>query len=875
MKTNHVSPLCSTLLRTLLTSRRHLRTTIKRRFATVSSRAVAIAALFVSIPGVNATVYTWDGGGADRFFSTAGNWSGDIAPPLADLANTELQFGGTVRTDPRASQSYSAHSLTFNSGAGAFTISGATLTIGAGGIRNNSTLAQRIDNRVVVAADQSWSFGSGAGTLNLTGLVEVEKRLSITGGRVNFEGVNFIVDDPTSSGSAILDLSAGTFTSDGMTVGSGGTGAVNHSGGTLSVGGVLFFGRGSASSGTYNLSGTGQFSASQLRVGYFGSGTVNQSGGSVTAGTVFLGYTGENSDGTYNQTGGTANLTNLLVGHADGTDAAYNLSGGTLTTGTAQVSANGNTATFVQSGGTHIVMEGLVLGSSDALANGTYHLNGGTLATTHVTHLDGNGTFNFNGGTLQITSDSTGVFASGAADPSKFTVNVRDGGAVIDTQTFSYTEGQTFAHSSIGGDNAIDGGLTKTGSGTLTLSGGNTYTGGTTVSGGVLRVSSDANLGAPSGAVTLQNSGQLVFTESTITARTFNLNNGTADFGGSYLEGATVNGGFVAGGVSLGAARFAGVTTLRGSTLSVFAGGSTLDSTTIRGSLSVTDTSATLQLTNGFITGSGSLTVGSGLAEAPAVVNTTNTEIQGVTTINSAGTIANSGASLYLSGGSRTTINSGGTLAAASGSTVELNGSLLTNNGTQTGMLNVNYGSTAKGAGTFGTVNVGEGGKFSPGNSPGTATVDGLSLGSGGSYVFELNSATATAGIGADFINNLGNLDIAAGTTANSVFTIAIVSLDSANQSAALSDFDATQPYSFTLMTSAGGITGFDAREFAIDASGFRNDLRGGSFSVGQQGNDLILSFAPAPVPEPSTWATLGLGALFLLGANRWRRPGR
>ncbi len=42
----------------------------------------------------------------------------------------------------------------------------------------------------------------------------------------------------------------------------------------------------------------------------------------------------------------------------------------------------------------------------------------------------------------------------------------------------------------------------KTGGGTLVLSGSNNYTGGTTIAAGTLSVSSDANLGAASGALT-------------------------------------------------------------------------------------------------------------------------------------------------------------------------------------------------------------------------------------------------------------------------------------------------------------------------------------------------------------------------------------
>ena len=75
-----------------------------------------------------------------------------------------------------------------------------------------------------------------------------------------------------------------------------------------------------------------------------------------------------------------------------------------------------------------------------------------------------------------------------------------------------------------------------------------------------------------------------------------------------------------------------------------------------------------------------------------------------------------------LGGGSRTTINPSGTLAVAAGTTIELNGGLLVNNGTISGTTDVNYGSLAKGTGVYGIVNVGQGGTYAPGNSPGIVT---------------------------------------------------------------------------------------------------------------------------------------------------------
>lgn len=101
------------------------------------------------------------------------------------------------------------------------------------------------------------------------------------------------------------------------------------------------------------------------------------------------------------------------------------------------------------------------------------------------------------------------------------------------------------------------------------------------------------------------------------------------------------------------------------------------------------------------------------------------------------------------------------------------------------------------------------------------------------------------------------------------MFTVGILSLNSANAVAPLADFNASQPYTF-LLVAAGAITGYRADEFAVDASGFGNNLQGGSFSVVEQGNNLYLQFSP--VPEPGSWVMAaggGLGLLLLAGRRR------
>src|SRR5207244_5057418 len=122
------------------------------------------------------------------------------------------------------------------------------------------------------------------------------------------------------------------------------------------------------------------------------------------------------------------------------------------------------------------------------------------------------------------------------------------------------------------------------------------------------------------------------------------------------------------------------------------------------------------------------------------------------------GTFNNSSTPLVSGGGSRITINPGGILNT--GSSLELNGALMVNNGTITGTTNINFGSLAKGAGVYGTVNVNDGGRFSPGNSPGSVTTGATTWNSGGSYVVEIADALAGAGTGWDIWNIDGQINL-------------------------------------------------------------------------------------------------------------------
>ena len=186
-----------------------------------------------------------------------------------------------------------------------------------------------------------------------------------------------------------------------------------------------------------------------------------------------------------------------------------------------------NVATLTMTGGT-LTTNGLRMASGyDGAVGGTttVNLNGGTLSTLNVfseavnAGTKGTSTFNFNGGTLKAIQSNT-TFVQGLTS-----ANVRNGGAIIDTNGVNVTIAQALVHSSIGGDNAIDGGLTKQGLGTLTLTGANTFTGDIHVNAGILSI----------------NSAFIANTTSVylLTGATFDLNySGSDSIVGLFIDGA-------------------------------------------------------------------------------------------------------------------------------------------------------------------------------------------------------------------------------------------------------------------------------------------------------------------------------------------------
>lgn len=317
----------------------------------------------------------------------------------------------------------------------------------------------------------------------------VTPTLAMTGGTLNATRL-FTIGGTEAFGGNSNDVGPGK-----------GVAAVSGAGAFLNVTGDLYIAQGGGSVGQLNVTDGLVQSTSWFVIGRAdGVGTLNISGGNVvkagTLGNLLLG-TGAAATGTINQSGGTVTVSfgqtwigeEAFSGPGTGT---YNLSSGTANLGVIRLGQNGT-------------------------AQATFNLNGGTVNTAAVQSGSShpNRLFNFNGGKLAATSGSQG-FMQGLGR-----ANIRNGGALIDSNGFDVAIQQALEHSNIYGDNPTDGGLTKLGQGTLVLTSASTYTGPTLVNAGTLEITGDSP--AMTGLVSVMSGATL---------------GGSGDLGGSLTIGA-------------------------------------------------------------------------------------------------------------------------------------------------------------------------------------------------------------------------------------------------------------------------------------------------------------------------------------------------
>ena len=453
--------------------------------------------------------------------------------------------------------------LTLNGGnsyTGATIVNGGTLVVGTTTTLQTSPVGVNANGTLAFATGVTTpTFGglTGSGDVTLPSTVTTLTLTPPAGASLSLSG-------------ALTSMAAGTnltFNGAGsQTIGGGvnlGTGAVTVTSGLLAIGGTSnYTGTTTGSGGTLNLNGV---NSSTGNLYTRNNGVVNINGTEMLTGGAaqFWMATTAGVTDTVN-VAGTLDLYSAngsLVGQeVSGTSAFNILSGGVVNVANGEFRL-GNTSNATPFGiltmfpGSLLTFDSQGSSTSFILANGgvgggnvkgTLNLDGGTISTgRNVNGGIGTATFNFNGGVLQTTQPSSAFLNLGSNASSR--ANVRNGGAIIDTNSYAVVLVTPLSHSNIAGDSAVDGGLNVLGTGSVTLSGSNTYTGPTTVPAGTLILASAATINSTptialgSGAtldVSSQGDFHLLGTQTLTGTGNFNVFGGlTANAGSLILPG--------------------------------------------------------------------------------------------------------------------------------------------------------------------------------------------------------------------------------------------------------------------------------------------------------------------------------------------------
>jgi autotransporter-associated beta strand protein len=494
------------------------------------------------------------------------------------------------------------------------------------------------------------------------------------------------------------------------------------------------------------------------------------------------------------------------------------------------------------------------------------------------------------------TDGDTAVFSAGTDASGAFTVTLGGtlptaGGVTFEDGTVTLSSGTlTLNGSGVITVNATQGviasqvsgsaGLTKAGAGELVLEGVNDFTGNLTLQRGTLTLDNDQ--AASSGAISISNDGGIggavtLRTTKTLTTLANNIDLGLAngyaiDFAPGSGNQLALNG--VISGSHSWRANGAGTITLGGTSANTFPGAVTV----AQGTLVVAKDNALGAALNGTVVNSGATLAfqggieytddeavgisGTGVGSVGAINNVSgNNLFDGIVTLNSASSIGAAAGSLGFVG----PVSGSYALTKVGSGIVDLFAqnndytTTLVSAGTLgvwypanagTGLATVSAGTRLEGNGSVpGGITLS--GTISPGASPdilnsGSQTWDG-----GATYEWEINSVAGAAGgdgsgYGWDLLNITGGLSI--GATPASKFNLKILSLDATNAPGAVTDFNNTQEYNWTIVATTTGVTSFDAAAFTLDDSAFSNDKGGGRFVILTNGNNLALRFDPRPV---------------------------
>ncbi len=836
---------------------------------------LSLTSLPLAASSMQAAAYFWDGstgtagdgiseGGTGNWDLTDTFWDVGTAPNVAWANGNSAVFGNT--TTPTAggtvtlTSAISANNVEFLNGG--YTVAAGTLGLaltGGAGVNGAGTGPTTAATLYSGGATGTTNTISGAVTVGVTG-TSTAFFSAAAGNTINLTG----------------SVAETAVTTAGLTM--YGPGAINYSGTAFTPGKFTV-----DSGATFTSTGPMTISLNGTYTGIQGGGTFNVNASTATlATTLYLGNgsaAGAINTGTVTVGGGTLTTTSTInIGDGfnnGGSDVGVlNINSGTLSTGTATGTIRlGNLGT----GSGTINLNGGVLLTNATIAPGT--------ATATVAGETKANVFNFNGGTLRANGNSLGI-------PNTVTTNVRDGGAIIDSNGSSFSINANLVKSTLTGD-AGTGGLTKLGAGTLTLGGINTYTGNTTVSAGTLVSSSTNSLpgfGTPSRVTVANGAGLGLRVGTTGTSYTSAnldsvLNSTAVTFGASSILGIdTTNGDFTYGTNITGAV---GLQKIAGNTLVLTGTNTYTGNTLITGGLLAVGTSGP---------GTGTVTIGTaGLASSDATART----ISNVIAQSGSGTITFGGASTTpytgaLNFTNTTAISLGGTSIPVRNLVANVNTTLAQ------GLTGGPLASTLSGAGslTFNGTNAGiTGGTFTVTNTGGVFFNSALGTAAATAPAVNVTGAGVVGGNGQIF----GALSLVAGTTltpgpagANSIGTLRTGALTLTGAPNLVFDLGTTAAGRSDLVAVTGNLTlsgtltvnqqaGFGAGNYELFS--FTNTFTNNGVTVTSPNGftytldtttvsgEVLLDVTTSAVPEPSTWALLagGFGSLLAMTIRRKR----
>jgi autotransporter-associated beta strand protein len=811
----------------------------------------------------------------------------------------------------------------FTTGANAYTFSGSNLTLnGTYGISNFSANLQTFNNKILNVSNSIYgSYAAGgslvfAGGIDITSASSSASRTLTLGGSGNITVSGAIANGGTATAGAVtitntgLTIFSGSNTYGGLTTVSGGArlqlgnaGALGStvgltrvsSGGAIDLNGQTILGEGLTNSGTGVSSSGSLYNSSASAATWSGNitpsadSTIKATNGSITlSGGIDLNNNAASSRTlTLDGTGGvivsgnisnsfTASTGNIAIaatasnvtlsgnnsysgtttingGGAMNINSANAISTNTFTIGTSSFLNNTSGSAITNLGNNNIALSDLLtFGTAGSTAANSLTLGTGTVTATSgriITIAGTNVTLGL--GTLDSTSTSSGrTFTANGAGNTLSLVGwkIQSGSSSNVVAKLAGTANWTITGPIVNG-NGFSNGVQIDATGLTTFGGNNTYDGATIVSSNAtLRITSAAGLGSTNTGTTVDAGGQLQLSGGiTVEGEALSLSGGAGSLatlrnitGNNTYNGAiTFTSGTNRFDSDAGTLTVASFSTNLASTRSLNIGGA--GNTVIAGAL---DGSGAGRLIKD---GAGTLTI----SAANTVGGTGSNGVGGITVgagsliVSSTGSLNKSSSSVIISNGASMRYN---------GSTALFAGSVSLGDGGGPGRAVLGGTGTINSAVTLDSLND----VLSPGNSPGIQNFTPAQTWSSFTYDWELNNfAGTTAGTDFDKIVIAGALDLSA--TPPSSYGLSILSLTAGNVTGNVPNFTEVNT-TWTILSAGGALTGFDAADWGINASGFTTGTAYlGAFSLAQVGNELQLTYT---VPEPSTYALLGVSAL-------------